>query len=594
MIKKLLTFIIMLIVLWSVAACTGESAEYEEDVVLQMQVEAAQEREAAGASPSRPVASTRPVEPESLTVEIPEPSPLLVTEEGIAWIVPPAFEHGRISYCSQCGGFIDSERRPICPETGVCLREWGGGHGWGGRPPIFVYDPERHLFGEPGVSDGYDRSYMGMHPFDEAVELFYFYLDGLNIVQAVDSAMWVSWSWDGEMLVRSYTDEPLLLNDAFLIDEAFLGKFAVMYNGEFVTDFIFDGGLCPRHFADLSEWSFDAIAMSINGRWGTVDKYGNIVTPFIYDQITYFDWGRAVAVYNNKHGLIDRYGNILVPFLFDHIFAIDGKIAFAMYNGKYGIIDVHQTEANVRAILQEYQASATSYSSDQGSASQIILNITIPPLEGSAFVGVGKGVGEDGDTFDWYHMPFGFNMHNIPFYFIDIIDSEAFREWISQFGHTDWGYRDFREGNLRVLFEHFEVTKQDVINALESFYEMPMHELDALVRWGRYGVHTTREEISNAQFWAITYSQSDIDALFSNDISKLWAAFPGAGVLHNGNVYSPEWILNNISRAVLDEQIPLEEIERIFEIASNFHILSGEMMAEFQTASDVMRRSAGD
>ena len=381
--KKLLVPLIVAVLLWAMTACVGNNAIHKNDILLQTQIESVvespqneaekeeieetEETEEAIETTTEANEETEPEEESSTDIY-----PLLVTEAGIVWRVPPILEHDRIDYCGQCGGFIDSQRRPICSVTGFRLSDSGGGHGGGCPPPEFVYDRTRHMFGEPIVSDGYSRSYVGMHPFEEASEWFHHYLYGINIVQAVDSDMriyrernWLNWHLD---------------------DDAFLGEFAVMYNGEFVTDFIFDGGLCPGRLSNRvnNEWSFNAVVMSINGKWGVVDGYGNSIAPFIFYQINYFGLSRAIAVYNNKYGLINRYGNVLVPFLFDyiyqfcifsfssnvvavyngrhgvvdehgsivipflfeHVFNIDNSTAFAMYNGKYGIIDVYQTIAN--------------------------------------------------------------------------------------------------------------------------------------------------------------------------------------------------------------------------------------------------------
>jgi len=61
-----------------------------------------------------------------------------------------------------------------------------------------------------------------------------------------------------------------------------------------------------------------------------------------------------------------------------------------------------------------------------------------------------------------------------------------------------------------------------------------------------------------------------IEALFSNDVYKLWAAFPGYGVIQNGRAYSPEWIMNNIEQAMIEEEIPLDYVIDIM-VASNDH-----------------------
>jgi len=148
-------------------------------------------------------------EPEPQTEEIIESSLPLITEEGIVWLVPPTLEHDHISFCGQ-GGFIDSERRIICPVTGTLTDGWCG-HGGGPRDSVFVYDLERNLFGEPMYHPGgYGRALLGMHPIDEA--LSWFGLRGLNVVQAVDSSKrnYRAWAWGEEPLYMWY-----LTDDAF-------------------------------------------------------------------------------------------------------------------------------------------------------------------------------------------------------------------------------------------------------------------------------------------------------------------------------------------------------------------------------------------
>jgi len=381
--KKLLPLMMTAIVLWLSACGAGDTAsvEYvtlltqEEAIERQLPEYTAEDSATEEYTPEIETSyeleeSTPIITPDSSTEEEPpESTPLLITEEGIVWIVPPTFEYDRISYCSQCG-FIDSQRRIIDPITG----EWEGlygGHGGGGGFSGFVYDRERHLFGEPLYGSGYDGWHLGMHPFDEAVAKFGYYGLNLNqgffIVQAVDSTMRHYWGDDSWSLERG----------------AFLSLFAVMYNGEFVTDFIFDDGFEWWNY-DWIEGYSSVAAMSLDGMWGTVcsygnvqipfifeymrsfggdralavyegkqgliDRYGNILVPFLFDEIYHFGLGRhplwLVAVHNGRHGLIDESGNTVIPFLFDHLFGIDSNTAFAKYDGLYGIIDIHQTIAN--------------------------------------------------------------------------------------------------------------------------------------------------------------------------------------------------------------------------------------------------------
>ena len=87
---------------------------------------------------------------------------------------------------------------------------------------------------------------------------------------------------------------------AVLTDDAFLGSFALMYNLEFLTGFVFDEAAPPY-------------ALTGPVRMGD-------------------NWG-----------LIDRNGDTVLPFIFEHLMRICEDTAFAKYNGAYGIIDLTRT-----------------------------------------------------------------------------------------------------------------------------------------------------------------------------------------------------------------------------------------------------------
>ena len=56
-----------------------------------------------------------------------------------------------------------------------------------------------------------------------------------------------------------------------------------------------------------------------NGKAGCIDKEGNVVIPFVFDDICDFINGSAVVILNEKSGLIDRNGNLLIPCEWDDI-----------------------------------------------------------------------------------------------------------------------------------------------------------------------------------------------------------------------------------------------------------------------------------
>ena len=210
-------------------------------------------------------------------------------DSNFIWAVLPTLEYEHIYHC--CADFstalhggmaIDGTTGQLTGEYAV-LHEGHGplGRGW-------VYDPELSLLGFGGIGD---YSGIDLRPIDEWMDLFVQWGEqyGLMMVERVDSS------------VRNVTS----FGSEYLSDEAYSGEFAVMYFGTFVTDFIFDGG----GTLGGAVLRYDTIPMHKDGKWG----------------------------------MIDRDGNIAIPFVFAHILRIDENTVFARYNGRYGILDVQLT-----------------------------------------------------------------------------------------------------------------------------------------------------------------------------------------------------------------------------------------------------------
>ena len=177
------------------------------------------------------------------------------------------------------------------------------------------------------------------------------------------------------------------------------------------------------------------------------------------------------------------------------------------------------------------------------------------------FVGVGEGevIPTGGMEFEWYHAIFDTQLNGICGRYINYVGIVTFRQW-----------RDLpRDGRLPFLLEvieYFNLSMEDMIRVQRNPFGS-QDELDEQIYWAR-----SDEGIGdlNRPIWINLFTSSDFEALFSGDVYRLWEAFPGFGVVQNGRAYSPEWILNNIKRAVHEEQIPLGEIWRILNMAEDF------------------------
>lgn len=95
-------------------------------------------------------------------------------------------------------------------------------------------------------------------------------------------------------------------------------------------------------FADAGSFSegLAGVRSKKEGLWGYIDKQGNTVVPFIYQQAFPFHNGKARVKINDKFGVIDRQGAYVLEPIYYSINATDenGRILFGT-NGLYGLMD---------------------------------------------------------------------------------------------------------------------------------------------------------------------------------------------------------------------------------------------------------------
>ena len=201
--------------------------------------------------------------------------------DAFTWVVQPILEHEQLWYCSHCDVFWQESGLLVDPETGAVIDDYKMGHGGGAT---LVFDYQQNLIGRAG------NLYSGpaeMYPFADFATNFPQLSSLVFMVQGVDSSL----------RIVEHGEE-------MLADEAFSGQFAVIYNGNLVTDFIFDDG--GSNTASGGRLTGTIVAARLDGSWG----------------------------------IINNSGNTVVPFIFEHILIIDDETAFAQYNGYYGIIRV--------------------------------------------------------------------------------------------------------------------------------------------------------------------------------------------------------------------------------------------------------------
>lgn len=88
----------------------------------------------------------------------------------------------------------------------------------------------------------------------------------------------------------------------------------------------------------------------ISGKYGIINKHGEIVVPVIYDDISYYFEDRNPFYVKNglirvvkdfKYGMIDTSGKIILPLIYDCIGEFHEEMATIGYEGKWGYIDAN-------------------------------------------------------------------------------------------------------------------------------------------------------------------------------------------------------------------------------------------------------------
>lgn len=79
---------------------------------------------------------------------------------------------------------------------------------------------------------------------------------------------------------------------------------------------------------------------TVSNKWGYIDKTGNLIIPFQWDDADYFTEGLAIVRNRDKEGAIDIEGNVVVPFEWNYVGRYsEGVSIVSKAGGKNGVID---------------------------------------------------------------------------------------------------------------------------------------------------------------------------------------------------------------------------------------------------------------
>lgn len=104
--------------------------------------------------------------------------------------------------------------------------------------------------------------------------------------------------------------------------------------------------ILPCKYQSMSNFKDGLSIVSIEGKYGCINKQGVEIVPLQYDAISDFVRERAIVSSNRKSGLIDTAGNIVVDYKYDDISGLDLEcdLVVVQSEGKWGALDMNGKE----------------------------------------------------------------------------------------------------------------------------------------------------------------------------------------------------------------------------------------------------------
>ncbi len=93
-------------------------------------------------------------------------------------------------------------------------------------------------------------------------------------------------------------------------------------------------------FDSTDKFSGGIACVSLNGKQGLINKTGKFVIPAEYDMIEVTSEDLVSFKKDGKYGYMDKTGNILIPARFEQCYGFNEGMAAVEVNGKWGFIDI--------------------------------------------------------------------------------------------------------------------------------------------------------------------------------------------------------------------------------------------------------------
>lgn len=136
------------------------------------------------------------------------------------------------------------------------------------------------------------------------------------------------------------------LDDIIIYESTLLKKFGLMSQDKNpITDLLYD---CKPNFQN------EISIISKDNKWGIINKRGETIIPFEYEEIALSQSNNYIVYQNKKYGIIDITGNLLTPIIYTRIYE-KGVGLYCVregYNDYWGVID----DLNNHLVAAKYDA----------------------------------------------------------------------------------------------------------------------------------------------------------------------------------------------------------------------------------------------
>ncbi len=156
---------------------------------------------------------------------------------------------------------------------------------------------------------------------------------------------------DGEIIVKPMYRGASVFNQGLALVSTDQGWTIIDNTGKQLVDF---GGIPGAIYSNLE---YALIRHKKNGKWGFINRKGNIVIDYQYDDTKDFNEGMAPVMVNGKWGFITIENELVIKPVFENVYIFSDGLAAVRIQENWGFID---TQGNT--IIEPKYTSVYSFS----------------------------------------------------------------------------------------------------------------------------------------------------------------------------------------------------------------------------------------